>query len=211
MTTPKKPEAEKKQKLTLKQKRLVEALPNSNSVAEAGETAGYYDRPTAHRALKSISERAPEVLERLGLTIEHVANNCLRPLLEAKETKFFADKGIVLTTKEVEASDIRIRAIEVWARLMGAYTAQKLQLSGDLTLDLNHVSNDELDRTSGERAAPLRWGRRILAVQVCEDSRRARLFHCGQALPRQSVHSRARSLLARKPNEHRREVSPDDV
>jgi hypothetical protein len=147
MKTPGKPEKEKKQKLTLKQSKLIQELPNSTSIAEAGEKAGYSDRTASNRALKSISERAPEVLERVGLSIEHVVNNCLRPLMDAKETKFFANAGIVLDQREVAANDIRIRAIEVWARLMGAYTAQKVQLSGDLTLDLNHVSDDELDRT----------------------------------------------------------------
>ena len=39
-----------KQKLTLKQSRLIKALPVSDSVAEAGEKAGYHDRQTAHRA-----------------------------------------------------------------------------------------------------------------------------------------------------------------
>ena len=144
----------KGEKLTSKQKKLVEALPLTSSIAEAGTMAGYSDRTAASRALKSISERAPEVLERLGLTIEHVVDKCLRPLLEAKETKFFASNGIVLDTKEVEALDIRIRAIEVWARLMGAYTAQKVQLSGDLSLDLNHVSDDELDQTIADLARP---------------------------------------------------------
>lgn len=142
----KKSETAKGEKLTIKQKKLVEALPTSGSVAEAGEKAGYYDRQTAHRALNSISERAPEVLERLGLTIEHVADKCLRPLLEAKETKFFADKGVVIETKEVEANDIRLRAIDTWARLRGAYTAQKVQVSGGLSLDFSHVSDDELDQ-----------------------------------------------------------------
>jgi hypothetical protein len=138
--------SKKKEKLTLKQSKLVQELPNSNSVAEAGEKAGYFDRPTAHRALKSISERAPEVLERLGLTIEHVTNNCLRPLLEAKKTEFFQKDGIVMQREEVEANDIRLRAIDLWAKLKGAYTAQKVQLSGDLNLELNHASDDELDR-----------------------------------------------------------------
>ena len=144
----------KGEKLTSKQKKLVEALPVTSSIAEAGTVAGYSDRTAASRALKSISERAPEVLERLGLTIEHVVDKCLRPLLEAKETKFFASNGIVLDSKEVAALDIRIRAIEVWARLMGAYTAQKVQLSGNLSLDLNHVSDDELDRTIADLARP---------------------------------------------------------
>lgn len=144
----------RKHKLTLKQKRLVEALPTSNSVAEAGAKAGYFDRQTAHRALNNLSEHAPEVLNRLGLTIEHVADKCLRPLLEAKETLFFANKGIVLDHREVEALGIRIRAIEVWAQLMGAYAAQKMKLSGDLTLDLNHVSDDELDKSIAELLQP---------------------------------------------------------
>ena len=91
MTAPRKPKGKQEQKLTLKQKKLVEALPTSGSVAEAGEKAGYAYRQDAHRALKSVSERAPEVLERLGLTIEHVADKCLRPLLKAREKKFFAD------------------------------------------------------------------------------------------------------------------------
>jgi hypothetical protein len=136
----------KKGKLTLKQAKLVQALPESNSVAEAGAKAGYGYRQDAHRALKSISERAPEVLERLGLTIDYVADKCLRPLLEAKETKFFQKDGIVMQERDVEANDIRIRAIELWGKLMGAFTAQKVQLSGDLNLELNHASDDELDR-----------------------------------------------------------------
>jgi hypothetical protein len=150
----KKNSSAKGEKLTIKQKKLVEALPVTNSIAEAGTVAGYSDRTAASRALKGIAERAPEVLERLGLTIDHVVDKCLRPLLEAKETKFFANAGVVFDTKEVEALDIRIRAIEVWARLMGAYTAQKVQLSGGLSLDFNHVSDDELDRTIAGLVGP---------------------------------------------------------
>lgn len=137
----------KGQKLTLKQKKLVEALPTSSSVAEAGATAGYSDRKSAHRALNSISERAPEVLVRLGLTIEQVVDKCLRPLLEANKTELVVSNGVVMSREEVPAPDIRLRAIDTWARLMGAYTAQKVQLSGGLSLDLSHVSDDELDRT----------------------------------------------------------------
>lgn len=144
----------KKKGLTLKQSKLVQALPGSNSVAEAGARAGYFDRPTAHRALKSISERAPEVLERLGLTIEHVANNCLRPLLEAKETRFFQKDGIVMEERDVEALDIRLRAIDTWAKMMGAYTTQKVQFSGHLDLDINHVSDDELDEAIANLLKP---------------------------------------------------------
>jgi ribonuclease D len=136
----------KKGKLTLKQARLIKALPESNSVAEAGAKAGYADRPSTHRALKTISEKTPEVIERLGLTVEHVVNNCLRPLLEAEETKFFANQGLVMDQRNVAALDIRLRAIDIWAKLKGAYTPQKVQVSGDLNLELMHATDEELDQ-----------------------------------------------------------------
>lgn len=142
----------KKKTLTLKQSKLVQELPKSNSVAEAGERAGYHDRQTAHRALKGIAERTPEVLEDLGLTIEFIADKCLRPLLQAKEKKFFASNGIVLDTKEVPALDVRLRAVEVWARLAGAFTAQKVQLNGSIDhhgIDLSTVPDAVLQRIVG--------------------------------------------------------------
>jgi hypothetical protein len=136
----------KKGKLTLKQAKLVQELPKSNSMAEAGAKAGYACRQSAHEAFKAVIERSPDVLQRLGLTHDYVLDKCLRPLLEAKETKFFQKDGIVMQERDVEANDIRIRAIELWGKLMGAFTAQKVQLSGDLNLELNHASDDELDR-----------------------------------------------------------------
>jgi hypothetical protein len=144
--------ANKKKTLTLKQSKLVQELPKSNSVAEAGERAGYAYRQDAHRALKTIAERTPEVLEQLGLTIEHVADKCLRPLLDAKETKFFANGGIVTETREVAANDVRLRAIEVWAKLAGAFTAQKVQLNGSIDhhgIDLTSVPDAVLQRIVG--------------------------------------------------------------
>jgi hypothetical protein len=151
-----KPTSKKKEKLTLKQARLIKALPESNSVAEAGAKAGYAYRQDAHKALKSIGERAPEVLERLGLTIDFVADKCLRPLLDAMETKFWANQGVVLDQRDVAALDIRLRAIDIWAKLKGAYTPQKVQVSGDLNLELTHASDQELDEAIANLSEPPR-------------------------------------------------------
>jgi ribonuclease D len=63
--------------LTLKQQKLVNALPTAASVSEAGRQAGYFDAPTAHRALESIREKMPQVLERHGLTPDFAAKKCL--------------------------------------------------------------------------------------------------------------------------------------
>lgn len=123
-------------------------------MSEAGAKAGYAHRQDSHKALKSIRAKAPEILERLGMTVEHVADKCLRPLLTAEETKFFADKGVVIDSRTVAAYDIRARAIDLWAKLMGAYTPQKLQVNGSLTLEMEHLSDDELDQTIADLAGP---------------------------------------------------------
>jgi len=144
----------KNKNLTVKQSKLLKELPKSGSVAEAGEKAGYADRTAAHRALRNLAEKTPEILERLGLGIETTVHKYLLPLLDATETKFFANGGVVMEQRDVAALEIRLRAFEVWARLMGAYTAQKVQLSGGLTVDLNHVSDDELDQSIADLLPP---------------------------------------------------------
>ena len=49
----------------------------------------------------------------------------LGSLLDAKETKFWADKGVVIETREVEAQDIQIRAAVELAKMHGAYPKGK--------------------------------------------------------------------------------------
>jgi hypothetical protein len=156
MTAPKKSREERKRRLTVRQQKLVEALTMSKSIAEAATVAGYSDRTAASPALKGISETAPEVLEGVGASIGYVVNNCLRPLMEAKETKFFTKAGIVLDTREVPALDARIRALEIWAKLIGAYMSQKVQVSGGLFPDFSNVSDDELDQTISNLLEPPR-------------------------------------------------------
>jgi hypothetical protein len=143
-----KPTSKKKENLTLKRSRLLQELPTSKSVAEAGKKAGYACRQSAHEALKSISEGTPEVLERLGLTRDYVLDKCLRPLFEAKIVKRESYKGIVMETFYDDALDIRLRTIDIWAKLMGAYT-QKVQISGSIDhhgIDLSEVPDAVLQR-----------------------------------------------------------------
>jgi hypothetical protein len=134
----------KNKKLTLKQARLVKELPGAASVSEAGRKAGYFDAPTAHRALASVREKMPDVLDRHGLTADFAAQKCLK-LMDAKETKFFANQGIVFETREVEALDIQLRALDVWAKLAGAYT-QKVEVSGNIQhgYDLSGIPDEVL-------------------------------------------------------------------
>ncbi len=117
---PKKTLRGKKQGLTLKQTKLLKALPTSDSVSEAGRKAGYSDAPTAHRALKSMSEKMVEVFERHGLTPDFVAQKCLS-LMSAKEKKFFAFMGSVTEERDVDALDVQIKATDMVLRVHGAY------------------------------------------------------------------------------------------
>lgn len=116
----------KKRELGPKQQRLVKALPKAASIAQAGRSAGYGTKQAALRAYKGIKERAPEILERIGYGQEVVLGN-LGKLTGATETKFFADKGIVLETREVEANDIRLRANVELAKIHGAYEKDESQ------------------------------------------------------------------------------------
>ena len=126
-----------RRELTLKQARLVKELPTAASVSEAGRKAGYSDAPTAHRALATIREKMPDVLDRHGLTADYAAQKCLK-LMDAKETRFFAKDGIVMETREVEALDIQLRALDAWAKMYGAFREDKVQV------DVNHSYHIDL-------------------------------------------------------------------
>jgi hypothetical protein len=142
---PDKTRGRRKQALTLKQAKLLKALPASASVSEAGQKAGYCDAPTAHRALKSISEKMVEVLERHGLTPDFAAQKCLS-LMNAKEKKFFAFMGSVTAEKEVDALDVQLRALELWAKLYGVnkqHDEPTGHQSPGITIRLELSSSDE--------------------------------------------------------------------
>jgi hypothetical protein len=126
-----------RRELTLKQARLVKELPTAHSVAEAGRKAGFANRQEAHKALDSIREKMPDVLERHGLTADFAADKC-RQLMNAKETRFFAKDGMVWETREVEALDVQLRALDIWAKMYGAFREDKVQV------DVNHSYHFDL-------------------------------------------------------------------
>ena len=82
---------------TPKQARFTAALLTSNSVAEAAVKAGYpakNARQSGHQALKAIRGRVPDLLERLGLSEEHLIDKHLRRHLEKKKTVFVREEKI---------------------------------------------------------------------------------------------------------------------
>lgn len=109
------------QKLTAKEKKLIKALPQVDSVAEAGRAAGYSDRKAAHRALANVQEKMPNLMNRLGLTDEYLVDQCLRPGLQAMKTEFFADKGIVMETRDVISWGDRRGFLDMAFKVKGSY------------------------------------------------------------------------------------------
>jgi hypothetical protein len=146
-TTPVAPKKKKRgnRGLTLKQAKLLKALPTSASVSEAGQKAGYFDAPTAHRALKSIGEKMVEVLERHGLTADFAAQKCLS-LMNAKEKKFATFMGSFTDEREVDDLDVQLRALELWAKLYGVnkqHDEPTGHQSAGITIRLELSSSDE--------------------------------------------------------------------
>lgn len=70
----------------------------------------------------------PQVLERHGLTDDALIEKYLKPLLVAKETKFFAFQGEVIETHDVEALGIRKEALDMTFRLKGSFAPIEQEL-----------------------------------------------------------------------------------
>jgi hypothetical protein len=79
----------------------------------------------------------PDVLDRHGLTADFAAQKCLK-LMDAKETRFFAKDGMVMETREVEALDVQLRALDAWAKMYGAFREDRVQV------DVNHSYHFDL-------------------------------------------------------------------
>ena len=68
-------------------------------------------------------------LDEVGLS-ENALKTKLLNLLDAKETKFFADKGIVTDQRDVEALGIQQRALDMAFKVKGAYAPEKVEHTG---------------------------------------------------------------------------------
>ena len=135
-TAPKKRHAKKPRALSHQQRKLIKALPKAASVSEAGRIAGYSVAPAAHRALAAIQRRMPQILDRHGLTDDYLVEKCLKPGLNAKETKFFAHEGIVTDSRTVVAWGDRRAYLDIANRLRGSYPKEGAPNGSGITINL---------------------------------------------------------------------------
>ena len=82
-----------------------------------------------HENLKKLEVHIVQWLDEAGLS-EVALKTKLLKLLEARETKFFAYQGAVVTEKAVECLDIQIKALDMAFKARGMYAPEKKELSG---------------------------------------------------------------------------------
>ena len=116
--------ADKKRPLTPKQRAMAKHLLKGRSRTKAYQLAGYDGkdpRQGAHQVIAQIREKMPDLMERVGLTDEILITKYLRPLLEAKETKFAQFEGSFTDRKDVIAWGPRERGLEMAFKLKGSF------------------------------------------------------------------------------------------
>jgi len=115
-------QVKRKHELGPKQQRLIRSLATADSIAAAGRMAGYGTNQSTHRAMKSIRRNATDILEKIGYGQEKALQD-LRDMADYNLTKFFAEKGIVMTEKTVSDNETRLRARIELNKIHGHYPA----------------------------------------------------------------------------------------
>jgi hypothetical protein len=168
--------ATKKRKLTQKERALVKALPEAKTQAEAAVVAGYSPKnakQSAHQALESIRKKMPDLMDELGLTDRALIDKYLLPALEATETKFFANKGIVLDQKDVVAWGPRLEALKLAGNWRGlgreADSDDTGSAGGGVTIRLE-FSDPGRARAIAATIAARRPGGRLIDVDATVDA-----------------------------------------
>ena len=115
----------------------------------AGFEASYQNRrPNACKLIKKLGPIIKQRLDDAGLT-ETALKFKLLQKLEAKETKFFQHEGKVVETREVEAHDVQLKALEFAMKARG-------MLSDKSTREIDQI--DQIIEIELEKLAASREG-----------------------------------------------------
>ena len=93
--------------------------------------------------LNSLNTQMIQAMDKAGITLDRLLGQ-LSDELQAKDTKFFADKGTIKDTAEVIAHDVRQRARIDAHKLRGDYpaTGVNLQSTGEHTVVIRKFSDE---------------------------------------------------------------------
>jgi len=143
--------------LTSKQIRLVKAFLKAKSAkqpitkGEAAEEAGYSPKnPTqsANQALAAIRLKAPEIMDKLGLSVETLIEKHLTPLLNAEETKLVIHEGKVTERVNLADNTTRRYATRMAFELQGAFPPQDPQLAAQVGVEVLILDVPRPDRSA---------------------------------------------------------------
>lgn len=124
--------------VTTRQSRFAEAFMKTRNKTKAAILAGYSPKNAAQsgrQAAIALAEKAPEVMARIGLTLDRVIEKHLVPLLHATEMKFAQNKGEFTDYVEVGALGIRLCATRMALELLGAFPREDPVLASKKTVD----------------------------------------------------------------------------
>lgn len=132
---------------------LISALSQGKTFKEAAEISGYVSRQSAWNVFKAICKDTPEILNLMNLPLPRILQK-LGDQLEAKETKFFQNKGIITDQVDVEAHEIQQNAAVQLARLHNAYPGRNeegnsgMQVLTQIKVIIEDVSQDVSRRSA---------------------------------------------------------------
>ena len=125
----KKPGRKKLEIITIKERKLLKAQLDGKTRAEAAKIAGMtapYASAVQHKP--QVKAAFKELLDKAGLSDEYLSAK-IKWLAEAKETKFFANLGVVLDQREVDAIETQRKMTEFACKLKG-HLVERNELTG---------------------------------------------------------------------------------
>ncbi len=139
----------KYKKLTHRERALLVHLSKGMTLTDAAVAAGYTSKApgqAGHQAFEIIKSKAPEILEKYGLTDDVLIEKYLKPGLEAQETVFAKFEGKITDSRDVIAWGPRRDFLDMAFNLKGAYApreSSKVSLSAtegsEIRVNIIHV------------------------------------------------------------------------
>lgn len=132
-----------KRECTPKQAKWTERFMKHRNATLAAVEAGYsakYAKQAGHQVKKAVREKAPEVFDRMGISLESVIDRKLLPLMDAQQTIFAQHEGEFSDSIEVDALGIQLGATRMCFELMDAFPPRDQMLAAQIGITI--IEND---------------------------------------------------------------------
>jgi hypothetical protein len=111
----------KLRKLSHFQRTFVKLLLRTDNLAETKKGAEDLCQSVDWTAFEGQPSPVQEILDRYGLSLQHLLEDYLVPMLDATKTLVFSHKGIVRDRWVVSHGEMQLRALKLALELHGAY------------------------------------------------------------------------------------------